>query len=75
MRSVGGVHRKHLLVAAVVAGAAGLALVAAGWWLRGWQHQTGWERLGDGRWWAGGTAQVLAHLAFGKVGSRWRWAW
>jgi hypothetical protein len=57
-----------LIFALILAGVAGLGTIALGWWLMGWQHQTGWSRLSDGGWWGGTAAHLLGYLALGKVG-------
>jgi hypothetical protein len=53
---------------AVLAGVAGLGLVALGWWIVGWHDDPGWGRLTDLRWWLGGTVRGLGYLTIGKVG-------
>lgn len=68
MKASAVVSPKKLIIAAVVAGAAGLALVAAGWWIQDWQHVDGWDRLADGSWWAGAIVRGFGYLAFGKGG-------
>jgi hypothetical protein len=68
MRASVVVSPKKLIVAGVVAGAAGLGLVAAGWWIQDWQHADGWGRLTDGSWWAGLTVRGFGYLVLGKVG-------
>jgi hypothetical protein len=62
------VRRKHLIVAALLAGAASLALVVLGWWLVDWQFRADRERLTDPSWWTSTTLRLLGYLAFGKVG-------
>jgi hypothetical protein len=68
MEASAAVPPKKLIVAAVVAGAAGLALFAAGWWIQDWQQADGSDRLADGSWWAGAIVRGLGYLAFGQVG-------
>ncbi len=62
------VRRKHLIVAALLAGATGLALAALGWWLVDWQFRGDRERLIDPSWWTSTILRLLGYLAFGKVG-------
>ena len=61
-------RRKHLIIAALLAGAAGLALVVLGWWLVDWQYQGDRERLTDPSWWGSSALRMLGLLAFGKAG-------
>ena len=68
MKPAGSVRHKHLAVAAVLAGAAGLALIALGWWIVDWQHERGWGGLSDPRSWLGFVVRTLGYLAIGKVG-------
>jgi hypothetical protein len=68
MKTPGGVPRKQLIVALVLAVAMGLGLVALGWFLMGWQHRTGWSRLSDGGWWAGTVTHLAGYLALSKIG-------
>ena len=68
MTTTRGARRQHLVLAAVLAGVAGLGLVALGWWIVDWQHQTGWSRLEDGTWWAGLFVRMMGFLAIGKAG-------
>jgi hypothetical protein len=62
------VRRKHLIIAALLAGAAGLALVGLGWWIVDWQARSDWDRLGDPSWWLGGVVRLFGFLSFGKLG-------
>ncbi|MEU7909136.1 hypothetical protein [Actinoplanes sp. NPDC049118] len=62
------VRHRHLILAAVVAGAAGLALFALGWWIVDWQFRADWGRWSEPSWWAGGLVRSLGYLAFSKVG-------
>jgi hypothetical protein len=62
------VRRRHLIVAALLAGAVGLALVVLGWWLVDWQFQGDRGRLSDPSWWTSATLRLLGYLAIGKVG-------
>ncbi|MFI7600239.1 hypothetical protein [Actinoplanes sp. NPDC049681] len=61
-------NRRRLVIAAVLAGAAGLALVALGWWLAGWQIRADRARLTDPSWWTGAMVRGLGYLAFSKAG-------
>ncbi|SHN45192.1 hypothetical protein [Cryptosporangium aurantiacum] len=54
--------------AAVLAGAAGLALIVAGWWIVGWEYRGDWGRLTDVSWWVGGLLRGLGWLWLGKAG-------
>jgi hypothetical protein len=62
------VRRKHLIVAALLAGAAGVALIVLGWWLIDWQYQGDRGRLTDPSWWTSATLRMLGYLAIGKAG-------
>jgi hypothetical protein len=62
------VRQRHLILAAVAAGAAGLALVALGWWIVDWQARSDWARLSDPSWWAGDAVRLLGHLVISGVG-------
>lgn len=55
-------------MAAVLAGAAGLALIALGWWIVDWQYDSGWSGLSDANSWLGFLVRTLGYLAIGKVG-------
>lgn len=68
MNRTADVRRKHLIVAALLAGAAGLALVVLGWWLVDWQYQSDRGRLTDPSWWTSTAMRLLGYLAIGKVG-------
>ncbi|MEV4203010.1 hypothetical protein [Micromonospora globbae] len=54
--------------AALLAGAAALALVALGWWARDWEYRADRGRFLDPEWWAGTAVSALGHLALGTVG-------
>ncbi|OJF11659.1 hypothetical protein EDD30_0070 [Couchioplanes caeruleus] len=56
------------MVAALLAGAAGLGLTAAGWWIAGWEPRADWGRLTDPSWWTGALVRAVAFLSFGKAG-------
>ena len=62
------VNRRRLIIAAVVAGAAGLALVALGWWVVDWQYRADRDRTSDPSWWSSVVLRGLGFLAFGKAG-------
>jgi hypothetical protein len=62
------VRPTHLVLAAVLAGAAGLALLLLGWWIIDWQYRADWGRLADPSWWTGGFLRALGALTFSKVG-------
>lgn len=51
-----------------MAGAAGLALYAVGWWIVGWEPRYDWDRLTDPNWWTGGLVRAAAFLGFSKFG-------
>lgn len=68
MRTAGDVPKKQLIVAAIAAGAVGIALITVAAWLVGWEHQDRWQRLVDGGWWAAVALRVISWLAIGKVG-------
>lgn len=55
-------------MAAIAAGAVGIALITVAAWLVGWEHQDRWQRLVDGGWWAAVALRVISWLAIGKVG-------
>jgi hypothetical protein len=59
---------RYLVLAAVLAGAGALALVAAGWWIVGWEYRGDWGRYADASWWGGLVLRSLGFLAFGKAG-------
>ncbi|MEV4642320.1 hypothetical protein AB0J80_33720 [Actinoplanes sp. NPDC049548] len=61
-------NHRRLVIAAVLAGTAGLALVALGWWVVGWRIRADWGSWADGSWWAGAAVRGLGYLAFGKAG-------
>jgi hypothetical protein len=57
-----------LILALVLAAATGLGLVALGWWVQGWEHQSSWSRLVDPAWWTGGVLRAVGVLVFSKIG-------
>jgi hypothetical protein len=57
-----------LATAAVIAGVVALALIALGFWLRGWVLPSDGPRFGDPRWWLGLLGHVGGYLALGKGG-------
>lgn len=59
---------RRLSLAAVLAGAVGLALIALGWWIVGWEDHDGWGSLSDPTWWAGDIMRALGFAAIGKTG-------
>lgn len=61
-------EKRHLILAAVLAGVAGLGLVVLGWWIIDWQFRADWGRLTEASWWTSGVVRALGFLAFGKVG-------
>ena len=61
-------NRRRLVIAALVAGAAGLALVALGWWVVDWQVRADRSRTSDPSWWMSGLLRGLGVLSFGKAG-------
>jgi len=62
------VRPKHLILAAVLAAAAGLALFVLGWWIVDWQFRADWGRLSEPSWWTGGVVRSVGYLAFSKLG-------
>ncbi|MET8152034.1 hypothetical protein ACIBSW_40345 [Actinoplanes sp. NPDC049668] len=62
------IRAKHLILAAVLAGAGGLAVIALGWWIVDWQFRADWGRLTEPSWWTGAVVRSLGHLIFSKVG-------
>ncbi|GID95542.1 hypothetical protein Adi01nite_49540 [Amorphoplanes digitatis] len=62
------IRPKHLILAAVLAGAGGLALIALGWWIVGWQFRADWGRLSEPSWWSGAVVRSIGHLVFSKIG-------
>lgn len=67
MEPHGGVRHKHLVAAAVLAGAAGLALMALGWWIVDWRDD-GWRGWWDAGRWTASALHLAGYLIFGKVG-------
>ena len=61
-------NRRRLVIAALLAGAAGLALVALGWWAVDWQVRADRARTSDPSWWMSGLLRGLGALSFGKAG-------
>lgn len=61
-------ERRHLVIAAIVAGISGISLIALGWWIQDWQVATGWDRLGEPGWWMAVIMRTLGFLTLGKVG-------
>jgi hypothetical protein len=57
-----------LATAAVIAGLTAVALVAVGFWLRGWVLPGDGPRFGDPRWWLGLLSHIGGYLALGKGG-------
>jgi len=73
IRTVKGVdlrtrNRRRLVIAALLAGAAGLALVTLGWWAVDWQVRADRARTSDPSWWMSGLLRGLGALSFGKAG-------
>ncbi|MCA2214165.1 hypothetical protein [Jidongwangia harbinensis] len=68
MNGLPHVRRKHLILAVLLAGAAGLTLVVLGWWIVDWQARSDGDRVGDPSWWAGGLARLAGYLSLSKVG-------
>ena len=68
MADIRTVNRKRLVIAAVVAGAGGLALVALGWWVVDWQVRADRDRVADPAWWTSVVLRGLGYFAFGKAG-------
>ncbi|MFI5494150.1 hypothetical protein [Actinoplanes sp. NPDC051859] len=59
---------RQLAAAGLLAGVAGLAILALGWWIVGWEPRYDWDRLTDVQWWIGGVVRGLSYLAFTKSG-------
>jgi hypothetical protein len=57
-----------LIVSAVAAGVVGLALVALGWWVQGWEYRADWGRLTDPAWWTGSLVRGFGYLMLSKAG-------
>lgn len=68
MADIRTVNRRRLVIAAVVAGAAGLILVTLGWWVVDWQYRADRDRIYDPSWWSSVVLRGLGYFAFGKAG-------
>lgn len=68
MKVAPNVRGNQLVIAALLAGAAGLALVALGWWVVDWQPRYDWERLSDSNWWTSVVVRGLGLLSFSGIG-------